>query len=119
MPTTNNSEKNRKYQRDWYLKNRTLQMQRNEKRKQEIREWFRIEKLKCLVCDEAHPACLDFHHRNPEDKRFNLSEAAAHGSSSKIRLRDEMDKCDILCSNCHRKLHYDERCTNLALSTTQ
>jgi hypothetical protein len=61
----------------------------------------------CNRCDENHPACLDFHHRNPEDKTFNLSEAIARASLARIQV--EVAKCDILCSNCHRKLHYEER----------
>ena len=63
------------------------------------------EGLECQQCGEAHPVCLDFHHRNPEEKKFGIGDAiVAKGIE---QLIDEIAKCDVLCSNCHRKLHYD------------
>jgi hypothetical protein len=45
---------------------------------------------------------LIFHHRNPKDKDFNIS--GNHGRSwSKIEA--ELDKCDLMCHNCHNELH--------------
>ena len=57
----------------------------------------------CLVCDENDPACLDFHHDNP-NKEFSVGVAA----SRKVawhKIEKEIAKCVVLCSNCHRKLH--------------
>ena len=48
-------------------------------------------------CIEA----LEFHHLDPTKKDFNVS---AHSYSSK-RMKDEADKCLLLCSNCHREEH--------------
>ena len=60
--------------------------------------------LKCQECDENHLACLEFHHRNPDEKDFGIGNAiVAKGIE---QLIDEIAKCDVLCSNCHRKLHY-------------
>lgn len=65
-------------------------------------------KIGCSRCTERHPACLDFHH--PEGRvGKNLPPIAvmvARGWSVE-RLREEIQKCVVLCSNCHRKLHYD------------
>ena len=61
----------------------------------------------CLSCPETHPACLDFHHRNPSEKSFNIG--LTLGRVSIRRLKLEMAKCNIICSNCHRKLHWQER----------
>ena len=58
----------------------------------------------CIECGEDHPACLDFHHRDPATKFFPVSNAPTRKVSI-ARLQKEIDKCDILCSNCHRKLH--------------
>ena len=53
-------------------------------------------------CGESHPACLEFHHRDPSTKLFRISQAK-HESRERILI--EMAKCDVICSNCHRKLH--------------
>ena len=58
-------------------------------------------------CGEMHPACLDFHHRDG-GKEINPADAVSR-AWSKSRLLAELGKCDVLCSNCHRKLHYAER----------
>ena len=63
----------------------------------------------CSVCGyNKNVFALDFHHRNPEEKEFNL----AHISGITKAVLDEIEKCDILCSNCHREHHYP-RANNL------
>lgn len=61
-------------------------------------------RLECSQCGENHPAVLDFHHTDPSEKEAN---------PSNIRNRQdflaEIKKCVVLCSNCHRKLHWGER----------
>ncbi|MFA5558899.1 MAG: hypothetical protein WDA59_05510 [Methanofastidiosum sp.] len=64
-------------------------------------------KLKCSVCGEDHIACLDFHHRNPEEKEYTIGEIPNRCWSIK-RIQEEIDKCDVLCANCHRKFHYND-----------
>lgn len=61
----------------------------------------------CKVCGEPHFACLDFHHRDPKEKKFNIGMQV--GTYSLKKLRVEVAKCDVLCANCHRKLHAKER----------
>lgn len=55
----------------------------------------------CLICGEREPVCLDFHHMDPSKKEFNLSKLLR----SQEKLANEVAKCVVLCSNCHRKLH--------------
>lgn len=64
--------------------------------------------LKCEQCGENHPACLDFHHINPVSKDLEVSALVARGHSID-RIKKEIEKCKVLCSNCHRKLHWDDR----------
>ena len=73
------------------------------------KQWFRDFKqgLQCGVCGEGHPATLDFHHRDPSNKEFDIG----YGVSKcypVARMLTEIEKCDVLCANCHRKLHWKE-----------
>ena len=64
---------------------------------------YKIEKG-CSVCGyNKHPAALHFHHRDPRQKSFSVSMAAAHLSEQE--LIQEIIKCDILCANCHAEHH--------------
>jgi len=51
-------------------------------------------------------ASFDFHHTNPEEKEFAI--ASEMGSMNFERLLKEIEKCMLLCSNCHREIHYLE-----------
>lgn len=61
-------------------------------------------RLHGCACRENHPACLDFHHTDG-DKEVNIADATRTGWSAK-RLQSEIEKCVIVCANCHRKMHY-------------
>lgn len=110
MPTKEWKLKNKDnilaYQREWYRKNKKTEVARVLKRRQEIKQWFSEYKstLKCSKCSESHPACLDFHHIQSDNKEETISVMVASGRSRKSIL-NEIKKCDVLCSNCHRKLH--------------
>lgn len=78
-------------------------------RRIELKKWFQDEivaKSKCK-CGESHPACIDFHHKDPLEKDNKLSNLV-HNLRSKERILAEVAKCEVLCSNCHRKEHYAE-----------
>ena len=102
-----NQEKIKQYRREWYNRNKEHAKKKVRERKQDIAEWFKEIKntLSCIFCGENHPATLDFHHRNPEEKDILLARVTSNGWS-KERILKEIEKCDVLCANCHRKLHY-------------
>lgn len=77
---------------------------RNNTASSTIRNFVEGFKIPCK-CGESDPCALDFHHKNSEDKLFTLSSAAYKGRSFK-EIEEEIAKCDILCANCHRKLHF-------------
>jgi hypothetical protein len=54
----------------------------------------------CARCKENDPICLDFNHINPTTKLFQISKFRF---SSMDKLQTEIDKCEVLCANCHRK----------------
>jgi hypothetical protein len=60
----------------------------------------------CLQCGEAHPDCLDFHHRDAGAKSFTVCKSKRWAWDTLLR---EVEKCDILCANCHRKLEAQKR----------
>jgi hypothetical protein len=60
----------------------------------------------CIRCGEKHVACLEFHHHDPAQKEENIGSRAGHMTIRKIMA--EVAKCDILCSNCHRKHHWED-----------
>ena len=57
----------------------------------------------CKNCNETEQFKLTFHHRDMNEKEFQLSDYRNHRWSL---LKLELDKCDVLCQNCHRELHY-------------
>jgi hypothetical protein len=97
------------YGRKHYEDNKEYYLQRNRRATKKRKNWFRgiKEQLSC-PCGESHIAVLDFHHKDPSIKDAGLHKAIQNGWSQK-RILAEIEKCDILCSNCHRKLHYNER----------
>jgi len=72
------------------------------------REWLnRYKQSKpCQVCGENRWFCLNFHHMDSKNKEMEISNFAGSAYSKK-RILAEIKKCIILCSNCHRHLHFD------------
>lgn len=59
----------------------------------------------CCRCGyKKHAAALQFHHRDPRTKLFDVNSYAGKGKAAVIR---EIEKCDVLCANCHFELHDD------------
>lgn len=58
---------------------------------------------KCENCGyNRFIGALDFHHKNPSQKEFNI---CRRRSCNIEKLKPELDKCKLLCSNCHREEH--------------
>jgi hypothetical protein len=85
--------------------NREKYTQYQKGRRIERQKWLQELKngLSCIICGESDPACLDFHHRDSSVKKGLISKMVTRVSME--RVMDEIDKCDVLCANCHRKLH--------------
>lgn len=99
-------EEQARYHREvWYPKNKKRRIVLNHKWKDDqvalFNKWK--ETLKCCLCDESEACALDFHHVNPEEKDIEISKARR--SWSHRRLLKEAEKCVVVCSNCHRKIH--------------
>ena len=75
------------------------------------RKWFfELKKnLKCEKCGFSHPAALDFHHIDPSQKDFGIS----LNRNNKEKVLEEIKKCKVLCSNCHRIEHATQYNTHI------
>lgn len=73
----------------------------------------RIHKVKKMLVDEFGGKCskcgydkyigaLEFHHLDPKEKEFNI---ASRNTRSYEKLREEAEKCILVCSNCHKEIH--------------
>ena len=95
-----------------YKRDRKKRAQRenylNRKRKLILVEWFGD---KCKDCNESFPPCVyDFHHTDPSHKDFKISNYRKRPGNllEDEDLREELSKCVMLCSNCHRIRHWYE-----------
>ena len=62
----------------------------------------------CAICGyDKCDAALEFHHVNQEDKKFCLT--ARNVGYSEILVAEELNKCILLCSNCHREIHNGDK----------
>lgn len=95
---------NKRYLKQHYKDNKQYYIDKKNARHQDIRNFITSLKTKCTRCNENHPAALDFHHRDRTQKDLCVSDIVTFGWS-KARIKSEIDKCDILCANCHRKEH--------------
>lgn len=100
-----NADDQRRCWREWYGRNKADVLGRVNERKRKRRLLIRSMKLKCMRCPESDPSCLDFHHRDPSEKETTVA-AILRRNWSDDRIMAEIAKCDVLCSNCHRKLHF-------------
>lgn len=85
--------------------NETKEEQRRKRRKRK-KHWIdRIKAEKgCLICGEDERVCLHYHHLNEEEKQFQLSQIA-YNDAGKEKIKRELNKCVVLCANCHAKHH--------------
>lgn len=80
-----------------YLK---VQKNRTIKTKEAVDEYKT--KCGCIKCGENDSVCLDMHHIDPTTKESEVSTLYKY---SLKRAMKEVEKCVVLCANCHRKLH--------------
>lgn len=107
-------EERRAYWRQWYENNKHRsdykEKERETKRRirKSRRDWFLDLKktLKCEKCGINDFRVLDFHHLDPSQKDIEVSYMVGF-RSSKEKILEEIAKCQCLCSNCHRILHWE------------
>ncbi|MBX3579969.1 MAG: hypothetical protein KF723_22425 [Rhizobiaceae bacterium] len=112
------SIKNRRaYARKHYRENATLYKQRAREHTNRMRKVLRefvadyLSSHSCVDCGEADPIVLEFDHRDPLHKVFDIASVRNRGYSL-ASLKREIAKCDVRCANCHRRRTHAERLAN-------
>lgn len=109
MSTEAQKEKAKKH----YRKNKErlvkLAMIRNagyRKRNQEYVNKIKVEKG-CYICGyNKCPEALDFHHKD-DNKESGIADLRKQGYAV-AKIQEEIEKCIVICANCHRELHATE-----------
>ena len=89
----------------WYEKNKQAVLAKGKMRRSARRNaviQYKIDNPTCTDCGIDYPYfVLDFDHLPEFEKSFPLS-AAGHKDKNMEEILAEIDKCEIVCSNCHR-----------------
>ena len=105
-----NKEDRKKYMDVWETEHKKERREYkriyNKNKRKEVGDWYKEYKrnLKCSKCGETFYACLEFHHKGG-DKNTEVARLVSNALSIE-RVKKEIEKCIILCSNCHRKEHF-------------
>lgn len=95
-------EKMREYMRERRASGKDKEKLRTQRRELK-REFVSLKGGKCQRCGwtpgPGEEVALDFHHRDPAEKLFSIAPSATRSLESLTR---ELEKCDMLCANCHR-----------------
>jgi hypothetical protein len=92
------------YQRSYYKKHQATKILLGRDRKKDLVDQHGGA---CLDCGGVfHPAVFDFHHRDPEQKKFSIAKALGYiNKYSADEFDREVAKCDMLCKICHCMVH--------------
>lgn len=96
--------KRRECHKRYYLRNKKLYIDKNARRRKELINFVISFKQKpCMDCGVKYPHyVMDFDHRNGEIKLAGINQMINYHSYSKDKILEEIKKCDLVCSNCHR-----------------
>lgn len=91
----------------WHYKHREASAAKSRRWRAHLRQWVRAEKAAsdgCVRCGESDVACLDFHHPDGVEKDLAVNEMVLM-SRAKDAIRVEIERCELLCANCHWREH--------------
>lgn len=73
-----------------------------------VNSWYKQLKrdLCCKRCNFKHEAVIEFHHRDANKKHYTISQMVHNGMDITL-IKQELELCDPLCSNCHRIVHFN------------
>lgn len=103
-----NKEKCLARHKEWVEQNKeyVLTKQREKKRERKFQAISYLGGV-CAACNgDFHPAIYEFHHLDPSTKDRDPSKML---QLSWKRVQAELDKCELLCANCHRLKHHGDK----------
>lgn len=98
------AQERERYRNDLTRREKLFEIAKNQREK----NFLLIEEVKsqgCVKCGEKRICSLDFHHIDPTLKTDNINHLRTCGYET---LKKEIDKCVVLCANCHREFHHLE-----------
>jgi hypothetical protein len=105
-------EADRKSYKKTFSEQPKIRLDRNKSTRLRKMEWLNNHrKPGCAKCGESRIHVIDFHHIDPSQKEFSIGDNQANYEM----LKEEIKKCVLLCSNCHRDFHYLERRENMTI----
>lgn len=99
------------YFRLYYRENRSRFVSKNRRNKSRQRKrlraiLLRVKQSPCQDCGgEFHPWVMELDHREGTIKEAAVANLVSKGCTD-ARLLEEIDKCDVVCANCHRMRTY-------------
>lgn len=99
----------RKYYHDNHERQLHLAKLRKLRYIEERKIWLtEIKNKPCADCGENYsPWVMDFDHRDGHNKVASISNLAINSTSSFEKIKKEIEKCDLVCANCHRIRTHD------------
>ena len=99
----------KQYRKEHYQKNKEKYIKKASSYTKDMIAWLQELKstLYCEKCGDARWWVLDFHHNDPSEKNEDISTLVRKGN--KERVLNEIEKCSILCANCHRDIHHQQK----------
>ncbi len=88
-----------------YIDRRDYLIQAVQRRRKKVRQMaIDFKGGRCQICGYSRcPEALEFHHLESSEKDFGISDKGYTRSWEKIKA--ELDKCLLVCANCHREIH--------------
>ncbi len=104
--TYKDPEKQREYMRLWNIRQRTEIGSRQRQRRREKKDWVNSLKDQCERCGYNNlVAALEYHHVDPATKEASIADAVRNMWTEEHILA-EINKCKLLCANCHREVEF-------------
>lgn len=81
-------------------------------RYQKKKHFIDSQKCQCAKCGDTRTYVLDFHHKDKDEKEFTIGRLK---KGSLELIQNEINKCAVLCANCHREFHFLEKEQGISL----